>query len=131
MRISRFFPIALAAFALAIAPATLRAQSADQIHAGEDVDQPPKLANALKTAKIVFDSYPPMLKKAGLSGHAQVQFVVDAQGKVEEGSVEIVLASSPAFGAAAKGVVTRIDFTPGMSRGHAVRTRVLLPIMYK
>ena len=72
-----------------------------------------------------------MLKKTGVAGQAQVQFVVDASGKVEPASVEVVLASQPAFAAAAKEIAPRIEFTPGKAKGQAVRTRVLLPIQYK
>ena len=131
MRRARLLPLALAAlFTVAAAPA-LRAQSSEQIYAGEDVDTPPRLANPAKTAKLVSESYPSNLRKTGVAGQAQVQFVVDASGKVEPGSVEVVLASQPAFAAAAKEVAAKIEFTPGKAKGQAVRTRVLLPIQYK
>jgi len=131
MRLTHILPLAVAAlFTVAAAPA-LRAQSSDQVYAGEDVDTPPRLSNPSKTARLVAESYPSNLKSAGVSGQAQVQFVVGADGKVEPGSVEVVLASTPAFASAAKEVVTKIEFHPGKAKGQAVRTRVLLPIMYK
>ena len=131
MRHARLLPVALAAlFTFAAAPA-LRAQASEQVFAGQDVDTPPRLANPAKTARLVADSYPANLKRVGIPGQAQVQFVVDTSGKVEPESVEVVLASTPAFASAAKGVATKIEFTPGKSKGQVVRTRVLLPIQYK
>ncbi len=127
----RLVPLALAALLTVAAAPSLRAQSADQVYAGEDVDTPPKLANPAKTARIVAESYPAGMKRAGVAGQAQVQFVVDASGKVEPESVEVVLASTPAFASAAKEAATKIEFTPGKSKGQPVRTRVLLPIQYK
>ena len=131
MRPDRLLPVVAAALlTLAAAPA-LRAQASDQVYAGEDVDTPPRLANPAKTARLVADSYPANLKRIGVAGQAQVQFVVDVSGKVEPGSVEVVLASTPAFASAAKNVVAKIEFPPGKSKGQVVRTRVLLPIQYK
>ena len=130
MRPDRLLPVVAAALlTLAAAPA-LRAQASDQVYAGEDVDTPPRLANPAKTARLVADSYPANLKRIGVAGQAQVQFVVDVSGKVEPGSVEVVLASTPAFASAAKNVVAKIEFTPGKSKGQVVRTRVQLPIQY-
>lgn len=131
MRPIRILPCALAALFFAAAAPTAHAQSADAIYSGGDLDQPPKLANPTKTARIVAQSYPANLKRMGVAGQAQVQFVVDANGKVEPESVEVVLASTPAFGDAAKEVVPQIEFHPGKAKGQAVRSRVLLPIMYK
>lgn len=131
MRMSRLFPFALTAFLIASAAPAALAQGGEQVYAGEDVDTPPRLANPAKTARLVAESYPAQLKRSGVQGQAQIQFVVDASGKVEPESVEVVLASTPAFAVAAKEVVAKIEFTPGKSKGQAVRTRVLLPIQYK
>lgn len=131
MRHTALVPVALAALFTVTAAPTLRAQASEQIYAGEDVDTPPRLANPARTARLVSESYPALLKKTGVAGQAQVQFVVDASGKVEPASVEVVLASQPAFATAAKEIAPRIEFTPGKAKGQPVRTRVLLPIQYK
>lgn len=131
MRLSALVPVALAALFTASTAPTVHAQANDQIYAGEDVDTPPRIANPNRTARLVADSYPALLKKTGVAGQAQVQFVVDASGKVEPTSVEVVLASQPAFATAAKEIAPRIEFTPGKAKGQPVRTRVLLPIQYK
>jgi protein TonB len=132
MRLVPSVPALLALLAVAVAtPATLRAQGGESVYAGEDVDTPPRLSNPARTARLVAESYPAELKRSGVAGQAQVQFVVDASGKVEPGSVEVVIATAPAFAVAAKSVASRIEFMPGMAKGQAVRTRVLLPIQYK
>jgi periplasmic protein TonB len=131
MRWSRLIPVAVTALLVVTAAPAAFAQGGEQIYAGEDVDTPPRLANPARTARLVAESYPPQLKRSGVQGQAQIQFVIDASGKVEPGSVEVVLASTPAFAVAAKEVAEKIEFTPGKSKGQPVRTRVLLPIQYK
>jgi periplasmic protein TonB len=115
-------------------PAVARAQaaaSAAPIFAGEDLDTPPKLVNPTKTARVVSDSYPANLRRMGVGGSVQVQFVIDPNGKVEPESIEVLQASTPAFGDAAREAARKIEFHPGKSKGQTVRTKVLLPIVYK
>ncbi len=118
----------------AAVPAIARAQaaaSAAPIFAGEDLDTPPKLVNPTKTARVVSDSYPANLRRMGVAGNVQVQFVIDPTGKVEPESVEVLQASTPAFGDAAREAAKKIEFYPGKAKGQTVRTKVLLPIVYK
>ncbi|MEP7384154.1 MAG: energy transducer TonB [Gemmatimonadota bacterium] len=131
MTLRRLLLAAFVAASLAALPAIVRAQSSAPVHAGAEVDTPPRLTNPTRTARLVADSYPSRLRRSGVSGQAQVQFVVDTSGKVEPESIEVVLASGPAFAIAAKRVAGKIHFTPGRSNGQVVRTRVLLPIAYK
>ena len=131
MRHARLLSFAIAAVLVATVAPTARAQSSEQVYAGEDLDSPPKLVNPSRTARLVAESYPSALKRMGVAGQAQVQFIVEANGKVDPSTVEIVVASTPAFGAAAKDVIPKIEFFPGKAKGQAVRSRVLLPIMYK
>ena len=60
-----------------------------------------------------------------------LQFIVDSKGKVDPASVEVVEATQPALGEAAKKVVSRLDFSPGKVNGAGVKTKVVLPIIYK
>jgi protein TonB len=120
--------IALAVAALA-APAA--AQDANAIYSGSDLTIPPKLASAPAAARLIDRSYPEPLRRAGVNGTVQVQFVVGADGKVEPGSVEVVSATLPALGEAAKQVAEKIEFKPGMVNNRPVRSRVVLPIVYK
>ncbi len=129
--------VALAAATLSLAPHAAfaqnggGAQSASPVYADADVDTPPRLANPTRTARLVADSYPSEMRRSGVSGQAQVQFVVDTTGKVEPESIEVVLASGPAFAIAARSVAPKFEFTPGRANGQRVRTRVILPIQYK
>jgi periplasmic protein TonB len=101
------------------------------VYAGTDLDTPPKLVSASNAARAVQDAYPDQLKKAGIGGTVQVQFVVDEKGKVEASSVEVIAASLPQLGEAAKQAVQGIEFKPGVAKGAPVRSRVLLPLVFK
>jgi len=81
--------------------------------------------------RLIQASYPAALKHAGVNGTVQLEFVVLPTGKVEAGSVEIVAASAPAFGEAAKSVAEKLEFNPGIFKGEPVRVRVILPLIYK
>lgn len=132
-----FVSVALAAVALSLAPHVASAQngggtqSATPVYADADVDTPPRLANPTRTARLVADSYPSEMRRSGVAGQAQLQFVVDTTGKVEPESIQVVLASGPAFAIAARSVAPKFEFTPGLANGQRVRTRVILPIQYK
>src|SRR5258708_38394511 len=96
-----------------------------------EVDTRPNFSCPPATARLIARSYPEQLRRAGISGSVQLEFIVDASGKVEPGSVQVVVASVPALGEAAKAVVEKIEFTPGTIKGEPVRARVLLPLSYK
>src|SRR5207253_6860366 len=88
------------AFVLCIAalvPSVARAQAAEQVFSGQDLDTQPKLANPAATARLISGAYPDQLKRAGIGGTAQIQFIIGTNGKVEPGSIEIVVASLPAL----------------------------------
>ena len=120
------------AVAIAIAaPRIAHAQASDAIYVGPDLDSLPKLVNGAAAARLIQDAYPEQLKRAGINGTVQIQFVVGSNGKVESGSVEVVAATVPALADAAKQVVERIAFNPGTAGGKAVRARVVLPIVFK
>jgi protein TonB len=61
----------------------------------------------------------------------ELQFVVDAKGKVDPASVEVVDATQTALGDAAKKVAAKLAFQPGKVNGNPVKTKVVLPIIYK
>lgn len=121
--------LALAASVVALAPVALQAQ--DRVYSTDELTTKPKVASMARTAQLVQRSYPDKLKSAGVDGTVQVQFVVGTDGKVEPGSVEIVAATVPALGEAARDVATKIEFQPGKVDDSPVRARVLLPIVYK
>ena len=73
---------------------------------------PPKLASSVNAARLIQESYPADLKSRGVGGMVELQFVVDAKGKVDPSTVEVVDATQTALGEAAKKVAAKLDFNP-------------------
>ena len=124
----------LVAFAVAAVAASLvapRLVLAQDVFNADQISSPPKLVSPAATARLVARSFPEDLRKSNTGGTVQLQFVIAANGKVEPSSIEVVEASVPALGAAAKTVAEKMEFVPGKKDGSAVRTRVMLPITYK
>ena len=122
------------AFAVAAVAASLvapRLVLAQDVFNADQISSPPKLVSPAATARLVARSFPEDLRKSNTGGTVQLQFVIAANGKVEPSSIEVVEASVPALGAAAKSVAEKMEFVPGKKDGSAVRTRVMLPITYK
>jgi protein TonB len=118
-------------FAPARASAQQQSASPSPIYASNDLESPPKLVSTAKAAKVIEGSFSRPLRQAGLGGMVQLQLVIDTRGNVEETSIEVVETPSPALAEAARRAARRLEFTPGRYRGEAVRTRVILPIVYK
>ena len=114
---------------VAVLPALSAAQ--DKVYTAAELTTKPKIASMSRTAQLVQNSYPDKLKSAGVNGTVEVQFVIGPDGKVESNSVEVVTATVPALADAAKQVAAKIEFQPGKVDDAPVRTRVLLPIVYK
>lgn len=131
-RTSLFNRAALAAVicCLSLTPAAMRAQSAET-HEMSELEKIPKFSSPASAIRLIQASYPAALKHAGVNGTVQLEFIVLPSGKVEAGSVEVVAASAPAFGEAAKGVAEKLEFNPGVLKGEPVRSRVILPLVYK
>ena len=132
VRSPRATPLALAALALAlsaIAPRLAHAQG--EVYGPEDLSQAPRLASPAAAARLIVRSFPEELRRQSTGGTVQLQFVIAPNGKVEPGSVEVVATAAPALGVAAKSVAEKLEFVPGKKDGGAVRTRVMMPIVYK
>ena len=108
----------------------LQAQE-DKVYTIAELSNPPKLSSQTTAAKLIQDSYPEELKRRKVGGLVELQFVVDAQGNVVAGSVEIVDATQTALGEAAKKMAGRLTFEPGKLNGNKVKAKVVLPIVYK
>jgi periplasmic protein TonB len=122
------------AFAVAAVAASLvapRLVLAQDVFSADQISSPPKLVSPAATARAVARSFPEDLRRSNTGGTVQLQFVIGANGKVEPNSIEVIEASVPALGAAAKTVAEKMEFVPGKKDGNAVRTRVMLPITYK
>ncbi len=122
------FGAALAAGVIAV-PRVAVAQA--EVFTGDQLTTRPKIMSAAKTAQLVKNSYPSELQRNGIGGSVEIQFIIGADGKVEPASVEVVAASVPALGAAAKKVAEQLQFQPAKVNDKAVRTVVTLPIVYK
>jgi protein TonB len=130
--LSRYSLVAVAVAGLtAFTPAPSQAQDASRTYTLAEVETKPSLASVATFQRLVSEGYPEDLKRRRMGGIAEVTFVVDASGKVEPSSVEIVDATQPAFGEAAKKALLQVDFKPGKVSGSAVRTKVSLPIVYR
>ncbi len=112
-------------------PFTAQAQDATTVYSPSELDVQPRLSSTEMTARLLARSYPAALQRAGVTGTVQVQFVVDASGKVDQTSVKVLSSTVPQLADAAKGVVPEIRFRPGEVGGKPVASVVLLPIVYK
>jgi periplasmic protein TonB len=75
--------------------------------------------------------YPAALSTRGLEGSARLRFVVDARGRVELATVEVVESSHPAFAAAVRAALPRLRFSPARIGARAVRQLVEFPITFR
>lgn len=74
-------------------------------------------------------TYPPELRRAGISGTVVLMFVVRADGTTSNITVE--RSDNPAFEEPAIRAVRKWRFDPGEKDGKAVNTRVRIPIPFK
>ena len=123
-------PAIVAALMVGPLAGTAAAQD-DKVYPLNELTNPPKLTSSALAARLIAESYPADLKNRGVGGMVELQFVVDSKGKVDPASVEVVDATQTALGEAARKVVSRLDFSPGKLNGTPVKTKVVLPIIYK
>ncbi len=90
----------------------------------------PSLRNGDEVQRALQRVYPPMLRDAGVTGETTLQFVIDENGRVEPGSVEIVSSSDEQFAAAARRVVSSMRFSPAKIHGKTVRVTTSLPVSW-
>lgn len=124
-----FMPAVLAL--LFAGPLAQSAAAQDKVYEMSEVQSAPKLSSATMAARLIQESYPEDLKRRGVGGMVELAFVVDAKGKVDPASVVVNDATQTALGEAAKKVISRLDFQPGKMNGAGVKTKVVLPIIYK
>jgi len=92
------------------------------LYTADDVDTPASIER--DTFSPV---YPDSLWKAGTSGQAMVEFVVDTVGRIEMNFFSVVSASHPEFGESVRLALARARFAPAMKGGRRVRQIVQLP----
>jgi TonB family protein len=85
-------------------------------------------AAQLKTSAPI--EYPPSLFAAGVNGSVVAEFVVAANGTVEEETIGIVSSTNALFSESAKAAVRRALFVPALKNGKPVRQLVQQPIIF-
>jgi TonB family protein len=74
--------------------------------------------------------YPDSVRNGGTQGSVELRLIIDTAGTVEQGSLEVLRASHPAFADAAIKAVLGSQYRPGVLLGRKVRTRVTIPISF-
>ena len=97
----------------------------------ESVEERPALRNAAEMQRVLQRLYPDLLREAGIAGQTQLQFVVDAEGRVEPGSVTVVSATHQGFEAASLRAAEKFRFRPAKIGGRAVRVVINMPITWR
>jgi protein TonB len=68
--------------------------------------------------------YPPSLEQAGIEGQVAMRFVVDASGRVESGSIEVISSPRPEFAEAVRRAILATRYRPAEAGGRKVRQLV-------
>ena len=126
-RIARWAPV-VAALTLLLSPADGTAQQ--NYYTLAEVTERPGLKNSQQAQEVILRAYPQELQDARVGGRVQLRFIVDANGKVEAGTIEVINTPVQALGEAAVEAVAKIEFEPGEKDGSPVRTLVVMPIAF-
>ncbi|HEU0080104.1 MAG TPA: TonB family protein [Longimicrobiaceae bacterium] len=103
----------------------------DGVHTGDVVEERPALRNTAEMQQVLQRMYPELLRDAGIAGQTQLRFVVDAEGRVEPGSVTVVSATHPGVEAPSLRAAERFRFRPAKIGGRGVRVVISMPITWK
>src|SRR2546427_926445 len=76
-------------------------------------------------------AYPAPMLLSRISGRVVIEAVIDTTGRVEDGTVRVLVSSDARFNEAAKDYVRAARFTPGRLAGSAVRVRFEMPVELK
>jgi outer membrane biosynthesis protein TonB len=128
---SKTFIARMAAAAGLVLAAAAGELGAQELFNQSELDTPVRPASQAVTARVLARSYPVELKRAGVTGSVQLEFVVDSLGRVELPTVKVIDFSSQELADAAKSVAGDLKFRPGKLKGRAVRSLVILPISYQ
>ena len=75
--------------------------------------------------------YPQLLRDAGVEGQALLRFVVDTLGRVEQGTVQVVQSTHPAFALAVQAALPQMRFAPARIGARKVRQLVEFPLQFR
>lgn len=94
-----------------------------------DVDEQPEIVNRVEVQRLLQESYPPLLRDAGVEGLVTVTMVVGADGRTRASTV--VHTNDEAFRAPALAAVAGMRFQPAKKGGRAVAVQVTLPVAFQ
>lgn len=75
-------------------------------------------------------TYPDSLFRLGRPGRVVVEFIVDAAGRVEEGSVDVLQSTDSLFTVAVRTALAKAQFIPAQQAGRPVRQILQLPFTF-
>jgi protein TonB len=79
---------------------------------------------AVEVTRPAAPRYPDALKSVGVQGVVSMHFIVDADGRVEPGSIEVISTSHKLFADAVRMALLNTRYRPAEAGGHAVRQMV-------
>jgi TonB family protein len=86
---------------------------------------------AVQVTRAPVPRYPDALKSVSITGEVMVQYIVDARGRVESGSIKVLSATHPLFGEAVRRALLEARYRPAEVNGQAVRQLVQQPFIFK
>jgi protein TonB len=99
-----------------------------EVFLAAEVDETPQAADP---GGLCSPKYPPVMQSAGIPGKVVMQFVVNTDGKVDQGSFKVMSSTHKAFEEPAREAMFKCPFKPGKSRGQPVRVLVQQALSFK
>jgi TonB family protein len=86
---------------------------------------------AVQVTRAAIPRYPDALKSVNIQGEVMVRYIVDARGRVEPGSIEVISATHKLFADAVRTALLNSRFRPAEAGGQPVRQLVEQPFIFK
>ena len=106
------------------ADSIVRLLDAERVFVASEVDQPARVIS------IQEPEYPDSLRSLGLGGSAVVEFIIEADGKINKESIGVVSATHLKFADAVRLAVLDALFLPAKRNGHEVAQVYQLPVTF-
>jgi TonB family protein len=86
---------------------------------------------AVQVTRAAAPRYPDALKSVNVQGEVIMRYIVDARGRVEPGSIQVISATHKLFAEAVRVALLNSRFRPAEAGGQAVRQLVEQPFVFK